>query len=209
MRLTDPDGKDWFVNNETGDVIYLKGVTAVTTELRDKYDLGNNDFERLGGDGMFGENVTWGIYEGKSFNVLEKDFYSFGDLSKNFMGLQGYQGIETVTVNKEKSTEYSTDRTVHSRDKYKQAGNPVRSYIRKGIPLDSNLKKSQKNTKFETYTFSNSMTTEYTATLPMGEANAFINGLNNGNSFSPRVKGGKADWMSMGKEIFKSILKIK
>jgi len=51
---TDPDGRDWFVNNNTGEVIYLKGQSKVSQSFLDDKGIAQNakSYERLGADIM-------------------------------------------------------------------------------------------------------------------------------------------------------------
>lgn len=98
LRFIDPDGmekKDWFVNNITGQVIYVKGQSTLTQNFFDEMGWGVNakNFERLGADNMFGNHVAKGGGE----NVLNKDLYIVGN-SANFMEKRGYEKVERVTV---------------------------------------------------------------------------------------------------------------
>lgn len=90
IKNIDPDGKDWFNHKENGNVIFVKGIedlSSMDEDILETYAIGDiSQYERLGADNMFGNNVTWGIYgeDGGSFNVLETSFLALGDLSANF-----------------------------------------------------------------------------------------------------------------------------
>lgn len=95
MKFIDPTGMDWFVNNETGDVIFINGVDTITEDHREEYSLGTANYEHLGADNMFGDNVTWfGNYE----NILDSDFTLIGKTSEVFMQTKGYEKAERVVV---------------------------------------------------------------------------------------------------------------
>ena len=92
----DPDGMDWWSNNNNGQVVYISGVNELTSELAEQYNLGSIDnYTNMGGDDMFGETVRFGNVENlrkDSFNMLSTED------SKEFMVGQGYSGLYHTTV---------------------------------------------------------------------------------------------------------------
>jgi RHS repeat-associated protein len=99
IMLVDPSGKgptDWFVNKKTGTVIFIKGESTVTQakldEMGSKYKP--SDYERLGDDKMFGNEVTWGAGNG---NILEKSVFALQYQSQNFMESYGYVKAEKAS----------------------------------------------------------------------------------------------------------------
>ncbi|PTT03695.1 hypothetical protein DBR11_01585 [Pedobacter sp. HMWF019] len=99
IRFVDADGmeaKDWFVNNLTGEVVYVKGVHVMTDDQLNKHKIEGsaNDFSRLGADNMFGDKVTYGSNE----NVLNREVF----VPKSpvfFMEINGgYKPVEQVKI---------------------------------------------------------------------------------------------------------------
>jgi len=79
IRFIDPDGMegtDWFVNNVSGQVIYVKGKSKITQETLNSMGYGTNpaDYDRLGADNMFGNEVS----DGAETRVLDKSIYLLG-----------------------------------------------------------------------------------------------------------------------------------
>jgi hypothetical protein len=93
IRITDPTGMDWFTNNENGNVIFVKGVedlSKMDQDLRDIYGIEDiSQYERLGADDMFGNEITWG----EDGNVLDMSFTNLGNISETFMKIQGYNKV--------------------------------------------------------------------------------------------------------------------
>lgn len=90
IRFVDPDGMkpfDWFVNNKTGEVMYIKGESKVSQSLLNKIGsvASPKDYQRLGADNMFGDKVSEG---GQS--ILDKAVYIVGS-PENFMEDKGYE----------------------------------------------------------------------------------------------------------------------
>lgn len=91
----DPRGDDWFVNNTSGQIVYLKGQSQVTTNHLKEMNSSNktSDFENLGSDNMFGNKVE----DTKGDNVLEKDVFVLEN-SEDFMKFRGYDKVLKRTV---------------------------------------------------------------------------------------------------------------
>ncbi len=101
LRITDPTGMDWFVNNENGNLFFLKDISELNDDLVQKYNLGNiENYENLGSDDMFGDEVKYGRFE----NLLEQDFISFEspDNSEQFMNRQGYEKGQRADIKEQK-----------------------------------------------------------------------------------------------------------
>jgi len=97
VNRVDPDGRDWFVNNKNGNVIFLRGVHELSNKLREKYGLGKGKYEDLGKDNMFGKNLK----EIKNRDVLTFDGPKYAE---KFMNKQGYAQAERSKVEETKIT---------------------------------------------------------------------------------------------------------
>ncbi len=97
ILFLDRDGNDWFVNNQNGNVIYIKDATEVKSETLLKYGSTDNpnNYERLGPNDMFGDKV--------SQNITNSNFV-FIDSPELFMNNRGYEKAEKALV---KEQEYS------------------------------------------------------------------------------------------------------
>jgi hypothetical protein len=89
VNRVDPDGRDWFVNNNDGNLIFIKGTSKLTREVRDRYGLGDHRYENLGKDDMFGK----GLKETQNRNVLIFEGIIF---SEKFMNRHGFVKAEKV-----------------------------------------------------------------------------------------------------------------
>ena len=97
VKFIDPNGMDWFVNNENGNVIFIRGVSELNNDLRDKYGLGSSKYENMGKDQMFGKDLK----EIANRDVLTFDGPSFAE---KFMNNQGYEKAERVKIEETKIT---------------------------------------------------------------------------------------------------------
>ncbi|WP_321333079.1 RHS repeat-associated core domain-containing protein [uncultured Bacteroides sp.] len=96
IKFIDPNGMDWFVNNQNGNVVFVRGVSELNDKLRDKYGLGNYKYENLGQDQMFGNNLK----------IIEKrDVLTFDGpiFAEKFMNKQGYEKAERVRIEETKT----------------------------------------------------------------------------------------------------------
>jgi RHS repeat-associated protein len=97
--LVDPNGMDWFENNETGQVMYQKDLRK-----EDASSLGEN-WSWMGENNMFGKNPSE-LYN-KFYGIENKEEYSaFGfdpEAAKNFMSEQGYKQVPNTVFIYEKS----------------------------------------------------------------------------------------------------------
>ena len=96
LRFIDPDGmekQDWFVNNKTGDLVYVKGESMVTKEVLNKTNSESKDYERLGADNMFGDKVSIGSHE----NILDNKVAIITN-PESFMTSKGFEKAERVQV---------------------------------------------------------------------------------------------------------------
>jgi len=215
LRFIDPDGmlEDWFVDNTTGNVTYINNVSnlsSLSMAQRTKYNIsGNlNNYENIGADDMFGSDVRWDGLEG---NILNSEAVMMNKESQAFMESHGFKKAENVQVNESQNTEYSTDRSMHRMPKmYSQEGNVKITYVK---PEKLNTNRVTKESKIEYYAFSNTISSERQYTVPFGEGKNVVANLNGKLGMAgARVKGGKADFKSLGKEvygIFKDLIKRK
>jgi RHS repeat-associated protein len=103
LRNIDPDGKDWFVNNENGNVFFIRGLSDLSKIsqgdanflAKNGIDISNTAiYENLGDDnmieGVLGGYIPW----------TEKDGW---DYSKQFMAENGFVSADKVTVEEESS----------------------------------------------------------------------------------------------------------
>ncbi len=97
----DKDGRDWFVNNRTGDVWNVKGQSQITNNFLKKTNINNvsvRDFERLGGDNMIKADLA------KNNLGLTLLLGSEADL---IMNDNGYKKVNVQSI-KETETEISS-----------------------------------------------------------------------------------------------------
>ena len=99
ISRVDPDGCDWFVNNENGNVFFIRGLSDLTKidELNAEWfakngiDINNKDiYENLGGDDLIA-----GIESGAYIPMNSEDGW---DYSKQFMAENGFVTADKVTV---------------------------------------------------------------------------------------------------------------
>jgi RHS repeat-associated protein len=97
LKFSDLNGMDWFVNNENGNVIFIRGVTELNDELRDKYGLGKYKYENMGNDQMFGKELK---------EIENREVFTFDgpSLAEKFMKNQGYEKAERVKIEETKTT---------------------------------------------------------------------------------------------------------
>ncbi len=95
LKFIDPDGKDWFVNSQNGNVVFVRGASELNDRLRDKYGLGYHDYENLGKDQMFGNTV-----------IEKRDILTFDGavFAEKFMDEQGYKKAERVRIEETRIT---------------------------------------------------------------------------------------------------------
>jgi len=105
LRITDPTGMDWFVNNENGNVVFLKGVSELTDRHRDQYGLGTSKYENLGNDSFFGNEMEYGHGKEHRGKVSEQQFLSLGVYSEDFMLAHGYEkGYRNIVLERVQTT---------------------------------------------------------------------------------------------------------
>ena len=113
ILFIDPDGRDWFVNDSTGDVIFIRGVSELSDEHRKKYGLKDFTYSNFGSDDIFGDVVSW--YNNK--NVLDAPYVGLFENSESFMNEQGYNKAEDVSVEEMKVTLYNQDTKKNNENK--------------------------------------------------------------------------------------------
>jgi len=200
------DLDDWFVNNITGDVHYIRGIndlSTLTTSQKNAYGIsGNiNNYENIGADNMFGENVKWKGIEG---NLLNKESIALNGDSEAFMNSQGYKKAESVQINVTQSTEFSTDRTTHRMPKrYEQIGEPKVTY---STPEFLNTHTEIRPLSIEYYAFSNVITSYQKHIVPYGKGSELSKTLNGKREIAAnKVKGGRGGFKELGQEIIRLI----
>lgn len=200
--FVDIDGRDWFVNNENGNVIYLKGVndlSKMSEEKIKKHNLGDiSKYENFGADDMFGDSINWGDLG----DLLQYDSVSMNGESEMFMYFQGYYQAEKVDIVESKRTEFSTDRSKHTSIEYLQDGDVKKSYA--SLSAFGSRKKT-KDPTIDYYPFSNVMKQYHEYTVKPGEGQTLKDRLNDDKSSfsSPRIKGGTAGYKELLKEVIK------
>ena len=96
IKNIDPTGMDWFTNNETGGVLYVKGVSEFNEDQLEMYGEGWSNF---GADDMFGDEILMEGRDGEMENILERNDYEFGSATgEDFMNAQGYSLAEAFKV---------------------------------------------------------------------------------------------------------------
>lgn len=164
LRITDPTGKDWFVDGQNGNLYFIKGQSVLTEELAKKYEFAINDFskiENLGADNMFGEqafytNIDHGPNEDGSYTFRKEDmlqwdaldFSSDPNASLSFMQQQGYDKAQIVTSTTTENIGYTTDGVIGQNTFMQDGGGTTildkrHSYMKSGaspITLSSNSK---------------------------------------------------------------------
>ncbi len=100
ILFVDFDGNDWFINQTTGDVIFIKNTSAINQEVINKLHIDHIDptkFVTLGPDKMFGDKFE--VFEG--MDILKDDFSEF-DLNNNIdvkvFEKYGYYYAEEVII---------------------------------------------------------------------------------------------------------------
>ncbi|MBP6303040.1 MAG: hypothetical protein KBB37_05200 [Bacteroidia bacterium] len=101
----DIDGKDWFVNNNTGQVIYVRDASKITNEIINQTGTGGTpaDYERLGPNNMFGEKLKDG-----TLNMRIR----FIELSEVFMKDMGYAKAEKLNIVEKENTIKNEENTI-------------------------------------------------------------------------------------------------
>ena len=203
---TDIDLDDWFVDNTTGNVNYVKGVSDLSTlsdTQRAAYGISGDisNYENIGADNMFGDTVEWKGVEG---NLLDNAAVSMNGESESFMNAQGYEKAESVEINETQSREFSTDRTTHRMPKrYEQVGDSKITYAK---PEALNTHTTIKPSTIEYYPFSNIITSYQKHIVPYGQGSGLSATLNGkGGMSANKVKGGRAGFKELGQEIIKTI----
>jgi RHS repeat-associated protein len=104
MNLIDPTGKeaeDWFLNTQSGRMVYLKGKSEITQADLDKigspYSL--SDYAWVGGDNIFGENLPVTLPKSNGTNPLEKDYLIVDEVfTELLMDYLGYEKAKQITI---------------------------------------------------------------------------------------------------------------
>jgi hypothetical protein len=126
IMFVDPDGregKDWFVNKYTGNVVKVQGVSNLSQLSKSQIEkLGLGDakaYERLGKDNMFGKDVQY-----KGMKLGESKFVMLNNESKSFMNENGYVSADRVIVKETLSTQKgrmgSEENVSHSQNDLKE-----------------------------------------------------------------------------------------
>ncbi len=174
VNRIDPDGRDWFVNNRDGNLIFLKGVSKLTSEMSKQYGLGSvKNYERLGKDNMFGNKVSSGRFD----DVLDQKFVTFegSSSSEKFMNAHGFKQAERVRIEEKKVTTVGDSPNgkpdVKSTYSLKQIGETAITYVK---PEVLNVKSQIKQTTVgdQHVNFNEIETTTYSLTKAIGQNNS-------------------------------------
>jgi len=169
ILFVDVDGRDWFVNNKTGQVIYIKNATQMTQELVHATGTGEspNDYERLGPNDMFGKKLN----DAYGNDMLDRSIVII-EASDLFMKKQGYEMAEKVNI---REREYIVGGAVSFEENIQQTfttieqiGESKTTYVKpKKLNTKANIKEIiAKGTK------STITTLTYSLTKPFGQNNS-------------------------------------
>ena len=117
VRLVDKDGRDWFENEETGDVYYARDYRK-----GDEHLIDGTGWKWMGGNDMFGRSADEVIYS--NYQKVEAEIYTGdesigraaykGDNAKNFMQLMGYKSVPTQVITYDNTYSYSMSDGMHT-----------------------------------------------------------------------------------------------
>ncbi|MBB6368948.1 RHS repeat domain-containing protein, partial [Chryseobacterium shigense] len=173
IRYIDPDGresKDWFVNNNTGQLLYVKGVSDLSKADNSLKNLigDTKQYERLGDDNMFGKNVS---VEGVKGNALDNKLVRMtADQSEAFMENKGYEKAEQVKIVEreiESKGPMGEERIALKNHYMEQVGKSDITYVK---PNELNKKEAIKDITYSSQ-WSSTRTISYTLTKPPGQSN--------------------------------------
>ncbi|WP_306352603.1 DUF6443 domain-containing protein [Flavobacterium sp. '19STA2R22 D10 B1'] len=159
-------GDDWFVNNKTGAVIYVKDQSILTQEIADKMGAGDaRNYDRLGPDNMFGNKVA----HGSNTNILDKEIAKIEN-PVSFMKNQGYEKAEKVEVREKEIVSgghLGEEKMSHTVNTLEQLGNSKITYAKGGqLNMKTNIE-----TNIDNGDFSSIYTKTYSLTKPYGQNN--------------------------------------
>jgi hypothetical protein len=111
LRFIDVNGEDWFVNKNTGNVMYLKGVSEITNEVVDQIDQdlitqGEEDgvdyagmFSDEGGTDNLGNFGADDMFDTDDNTISERgNQLMFGESAENFLNERGYEQVYDQNV---------------------------------------------------------------------------------------------------------------
>ncbi len=117
VRLVDPDGRDWFENEETGDVYYARDYRK-----GDEHLIDGTGWKWMGKNDMFGRSADEIIYS--NYVNVEAEIYTgdekigraayTGDNAKKFMQLMGYKSVPTQVITYDNTYSYSMSDGMHT-----------------------------------------------------------------------------------------------
>lgn len=207
MKLIDPTGKDWFVNNENGNLFFLKGANELTQEHREKYNLGEARYENLGPDNTFGSAMNidkipdfFREKEAKGM-VTDQKFLSLGAFSEEFMNYFDYALADKLVVKSKSKTEFSTDRSKHITES-KEVLSKRTTYV-KSSELGTQKHLSD---KVEYFPYSNLQESYNEIVLPWGHGQSITNESETNKSQLKHI-GKPSGYIEIIKEFFKAIKK--
>lgn len=124
ILFIDINGEDWFVNKNTGSVMYLKGVSEITSEVVDQIDqdlIAQGEKDGVDYAGMFsdeGGTDNWDNFGADDMFDTDDNTISesgnqlmFGESAENFMNDQGYEKVYDQKVTERIWNETYTDRS--------------------------------------------------------------------------------------------------
>jgi len=170
VYFIDPDGMgvyDWFVNNKTGAIVYVPGKSTLSQETADKLGAGSaKNYDRLGGDKMFGDKVAYGTDK----NILDNAAMKIENPEK-FMSNQDYSKAEKVEVQEK---EFVSGGSMGTGEKITAVTNQTEQLGESKVTYAKSENLNKKSNEFSTTDsgkYSSISTTTYTLTKPYGQDN--------------------------------------
>jgi len=178
VYFVDSDGRapqDWFLNQKTGKLIYIKGESEITQDFLNKIKspFSVSDYKRVGNDYMFGKSLPVSLPKFDGTNQLDKDFLivdkDFTEILMGYVGLEKAQKVKIVEKRFVSGGSMGAGEDITSTNySIKQVGVTKIDYLK---PSELNKKRDFK--KNEYYGMYSSITTvEYTLTKPYGQNNS-------------------------------------
>ena len=151
VRLVDPEGRDWFENEQTGEVYYARDYRKGDEQL-----IGGNGWKWLEKNDMFGRSADEVIYS--NYLNVEAEIYTGdksigraayrGENAKKFMGLMGYDfkkktSIVYITLTQQTIDYSGTGQPMYSYDRNESEYVLSRGYVPKNF--SASISKEQKD----------------------------------------------------------------
>jgi RHS repeat-associated protein len=178
VYFVDSDGRapqDWFLNQKTGKLIYIKGESEITQDFLNKIKspFSVSDYKRVGNDYMFGKSLPVSLPKFDGTNQLDKDFLvvhqDFTEILMEYVGLEKAQEVNIVEKRFVSGGSMGAGEDITSTNySIQEVGVTKIDYVK---PSELNKKRDLK--KNEYYGRYSSITSvEYTLTKPYGQKNS-------------------------------------